>query len=254
MKTLKIIIASLALGAASFTAGAQTLLGGAEIGHKFAFGLNVGAGVEYRSMQWFDNSDQWSAEVSASYKILKPLKIGVSYKFIQAHSLESVNSDYRVSAYWANKHRVSVSLTGEWKPFKVLSLSLRERYQYTHRPTMLVPRFDSENGAAAGNKRVNSKSKHILRSRVMAEVKPYKKCRFTPYVSYELYSLLSDVNHTKGTVAPGSFCDKWRLTAGTDFKINKRNSLELFYRYANSSDVDETDSPHTIGLVYSFKL
>ena len=81
---------------------AQTLLGGAEIGHKFVFGLNVGAGVEYRSADWVNHNDQWSAEVSASYKPVKPLKIGVAYKFIQAQNLASKTTNYDVPAYWVN--------------------------------------------------------------------------------------------------------------------------------------------------------
>lgn len=233
---------------------AQTLLGGAEFGHKFGFGLNVGAGVEYRSADWFNDTDQWSAEVSASYKPVKPLKIGVAYKFIQANNPASKTSNYDIPAYWVNKHRVSIGLIGEWKPLKALTLSLRERYQYTYRPKMQVPRFDIEDGDPAGNKTVSAKSKHILRSRIMAEVKPYKKCRFTPFWSFELYSLLADVNHTKDTNGNAYFCDKWRVVAGTGIKLDRHNSLDVFYRFAKTTDVDEFDSPHTIGVVYSFKL
>ena len=250
---LRSIFASLLL-CGGLCAGAQTLLGGAEIGHKFRFGLNVGAGVEYRSADWFKATDQWSAEVSASYKPLKPLKIGVAYKFIQAHNPLSHTTNYEVSAFWANKHRVSVGLTGEWKPLKVLTLSLRERYQYTYRPELKVPRFYIDDLEPMGNKTVASKGKHILRSRLMAEVKPSKKCRFSPYWSFELYSLLADVNHTKNVTSDARFCDKWRVTCGSGFKINSRNSLDLFYRFAKTADEDELDSPHTIGLVYSFKI
>lgn len=248
------LIAASALMAIASVAGAQTLLGGAEISHKFAFGLNLGAGVEYRSADWFSSSDQWSAEISASYKPVKPLKIGIVYKFIQTHYPTEQTTNYNVSDFWANKHRVSVGLTGEWKPLKVLTLSLRERYQYTYRPSLQVPRFDIDDNSPAGNKTVSAKSKHILRSRVMAEVKPSKKCRFTPYWSFELYSLLADINHTKNREGNAMFCDKWRVTAGTGFKINRHNSLDLFYRYAKTTDIDELDAPHTVGLVYSFKL
>lgn len=250
---LRILFASGLMLIAS-AAGAQTLLGGAEISHKFNFGLSLGAGVEYRSADWFKHSDQWSAEVSASYKPLKPLKIGLSYKFLQAYTPEQQTSNYQVSDFWGNKHRVSFSVTGEWKPAKVVTLSLRERYQYTYRPEQLVPRFDLDDGSPAGNKTVAAKSKHILRSRIMAEVKPSKKCRWTPYWSFELYSLLAEQNHTKGLSGASHFCDKWRVTCGTDFKINRRNSLDIFYRFAKTTDIDELDSPHTIGLIYSFKL
>lgn len=252
MKLRNLLASGLMLIASA--SGAQTLLGGAEISHKFTFGLNIGAGVEYRSADWFKRSDQWSAEVSASYKPLKPLKIGLGYKFIQAYTPEQQTSNYQVADFWGNKHRVSLGVTGEWKPVKVLTLSLRERYQYTYRPEQLVPRFDLDEGYAAGNKTVGAKSKHILRSRIMAEVKPSKKCPWTPYWSFELYSLLAEQNHTKNVCGAAYFCDKWRVTAGTGFKINRHNSLDLFYRFAKTTDADELDSPHTIGLVYSFKI
>lgn len=229
---------ALALGAS-----AQTLLGGAEISKKLSAGFSAGAGVEYRTMDWFDHSEQWSVEASASYKPVKSLRIGVSYKFIQAQTIQGSE------AWWVNKHRVSVGATGQWKPVSGLTLSLRERYQYTYRPELTVGLSDG-----VTNHTVSSRSKHILRSRLQAEYKPFKKCRWTPYASFELYSLLSDVNHSKHRTDPGKFCDKWRLTAGTEFKINKHNGLELFYRYADTNDVDEAETHHTIGLVYSFSL
>ena len=233
---------------------AQTLLGGAEFGHKFGFGLNVGAGVEYRSADWFKNNDQWNAEVSVSYKPVKPLKIGAAYKFIQAQTLATQTSNYDIPAYYVNKHRISVDVAGEWKPLKALTLSFRERYQYTYRPKIQVPRFDLEDYNPAGNKTVAAKSKHILRSRIMAEVNPSKKCRFTPFWSFELYSLLADYNHTKSIAGNAHFCDKWRVAAGTAIKIDRHNSFDVFYRFAKTTDEDEMDSPHTIGIVYSFKL
>lgn len=244
MKLRNLLVAALLSVAA--TAMGQTLLGGAEFSHKFVFGLNMGAGLEYRTADWLKHTDQWSAEISASYKPLKPLKVGVSYKFIQAQTLRGAE----LPAYWANKHRVSLGVTGEWKPVKLLTLSLRERYQYTYRPEFSVPYLEELDG----NKTISAKSKHILRSRLMAEWKPKKKCRFTPYISYELYSLLADVNHTKDRRDPAKFYDKGRLTVGSDFKIDRHNSLDLFYRWANTADADEMDSPHTIGLIYSFKL
>lgn len=231
---------------ASLGASAQTLLGGADITKKLPANFSVGAGVEYRSQDWFSNTNQWSVEVSGSYKPIKPVKIGIVYKFIQSRESET----YELPAYWETKHRASIGITGEWKPVRGLSLSLRERYQYTYRQSVTVPYFD----VSDGNKTVSAKSKHVMRTRVMAEYKPYKKCRFTPYVSFELYSLVGDINHTKDTRKATKFCDKYRATAGSDFRINKKNSLSLFYRYTYNTDIDDNDCQHTIGLTYSFKF
>lgn len=231
-------------------AGAQTLLGGAEFSAKLPAKLSVGAGVEYRSTNWFDNTDQWSVDASVGYKPLKFLKFSAGYKFIQAQNLAGETRKGKLYGdYWDAKHRVSISATGSLKLWK-LTLSLRERYQYTLRPMHVIPFLDPEDG----NRTINKKSSHILRSRLQLSFKPKKKSRWEPYVSFELYSMLRDVNHTEDTFSGAKFYDKWRLTAGTEFKINKHNSLELFYRYARSVDPDENDAPHTVALVYSFSL
>lgn len=239
------------LALTALAAQSQTLLVGADASKKLPANFSLGIGLEYRTHQWFKNTDQWNAEISASYKPLKPLKIGLGYKFMQTRSQAGATKKGKeYPAYWNNKHRISIGLTGEWKPVSGLALSLRERYQYTYRPSFLIP-FKN---VSDGNRTIDSKSKHILRSRLQAEYKPFKKCRFTPFASFELYTLLSDVNHTEHTSAHAKFADKYRATAGCEFKINKQNNISLFYRFTDNTDPDEDDSPHTIGLTYSFKL
>lgn len=231
----------------------QTFLVGADASFKLPASLSAGAGVEYRTQQWFQHTDQWSIEADLGWKPLKWLKFGASYKFIQTQSLAEVNKDgYSIPAYWNNKHRVSVGATFSWKPTKLLSLSLRERYQFTSRPSFLVPRFIGD--FPFGNKTVGHKEQHLLRSRLQAEYKPYKKCRFTPFAGFELYSRLREVKKTKDEVTGAAFCEKWRLTAGTEYKINKRNKAEIFYRYCNRAQADDGDMRHTIGLCYSFSM
>lgn len=236
-----------------FVLPAQTLLVGADASFKLPASLSAGAGVEYRTQDWFSHSDQWSIEASLGWKPLKWLKVAASYKFIQAQSLAELNGDgYSIPAYWNNKHRVSAGLTFSWKPTKRLSLSLRERYQFTARPSFLVPQFVGD--TPWGNKTVSDKHQHLLRSRIEAEYKPYKKCKFTPFASFELYSRLREDNKTKDKVTGAGFCEKWRLTVGSEYKITKRNDVELFYRYCNRSEPSEGDMLHTIGFCYSFSL
>lgn len=253
MNRTSALLAALCLAAVPAATRAQTLLGGAEASMKLPAGFSASVGVEYRTMQWFDHTEQWSAEAAIGYKPLKWLKFSAGYKFIQAGTLPELDGDgYATPQYWDNKHRLSLSVSGQWKPVGKLTLSLRERYQYTLRPSHLVPRFNQD--IPWGNKTVSKKSGHILRSRLQAEFKPKKKCRWTPFANFELYTRLADVNHTKNRRTGARFCEKWRLAAGTELKLDRKNSLELFYRYANQSDPDENDSAHTIALVYSFSL
>lgn len=249
-KSLLVLLLSASVG---MPVSAQTLLFGAEASFKLPAQLSAGAGVEFRSMDWLNNADQWSVDASLGWKPMKWLKVGVEYKFIQSQTLSAFNSDgYALPSYWNSKHRVSAGLTFSWKPVKKLSLSLRERYQFTQRPSFLVPQFND--GMPWGNKTVNGKKQHMLRSRLQAEYKPYKKCRFTPFASVELYSLMREVNTTKHKADGAKFCEKWRLSAGTEIKLDKRNELEIFYRYSDRITDDDGDSRHTIALVYSFSL
>lgn len=251
MKKLSAIIAiTISALSLSSTASGQTLLGGAEFSAKLPKNFSVDAGAEFRSTDWFSDASQWSVEASLDYKPLKPLKISAAYKFIQQHNPASETRKGKAYPdYWDDKHRVSISATGSLKIQK-FELSLRERYQYTYRPSHIIPFIDPEDG----NRTIDEKSYHILRSRVKAEFKPRKKSPWKPFVSFELYTRLKTLNHTEETTASARFYDKWRLEAGTSYKLNKHNSLELFYRYSRSTDDDENDSPHTIALVYSFSL
>lgn len=252
MPAMKKIFALLyLLTATEVGASAQTLLGGADFSAKLPKNFSVSAGAEIRSINWFSDAEQWSIEAAVGYKPIKYLKVSAGYKFIQEQTLGGATRKGKLYGnYWDNKHRISISATGSIKVWK-LELSLRERYQYTHRPSHIVPYLDKEDG----NRVIDAKSGHILRSRLQAELKLRKKSPWKPFASFELYSMLRNVNHDDTDKTTGAkFYDKFRVTAGTDYKINKHNSLELFYRYARSVDTDENDAPHTIGLVYSFSL
>lgn len=253
----RVIICGILAAAGAVSASAQTMLVGADVTKKLPCNFSVEAGLEYRTQDWFKHSDQWSVEAAASYKPVKYFKVGVGYKFIQGYTPENEDlKNYRlIDDYWVNKHRVSVSATGQYTFFGKLTLSLRERYQYTYRPSKKVARYDMvEDYTPDGFKNVEAKSKHVLRSRIGAEFKAYKKCRFTPYVNWELYSQLKVVDHDRHRHEGARLCDKWRLTAGTDIRINKHNELSVFYRYCNAADAADGDEPHTIGLTYSLKF
>ena len=243
----------------SLCASAQTLLVGAEADKKLPLGFSVGAGAEYRTTHWFDDSEQWSVNAEVGYKpqAAKWFKATIGYKFIQQKTpgvtIDRFNN-FNIHSYWTDRHRLSISVSGEWKPISQLSLSLRERYQFTRRPEKTVALFD-EDWEPDGDKTVSAKDQHIMRTRLQAEYKPYKKCPFTPYASWELYSLLQEKNLTKNKTQGGKFNDRWRLTAGCEWKISKKaGSLDLFYRYTKNADDLENDEPHTIGLVYNFKF
>ena len=89
---------------------------------------------------------------------------------------------------------------------------------------------------------MEAKHKHVLRSRLEVEYN-IAKSKFTPYVSCELYNSLSD----------RFAVEKTRWTIGSSYKINKKNSVSLYYRYIANGDEDE-EGGHVIGVGYKFKL
>lgn len=46
---------------------------------------------------------------------------------------------------------------------------------------------------------------------------------------------------------------KTRWTVGTEYKINKKHSFDLYYRYQDHEDDDETNG-HVLGVGYKFKF
>ena len=177
-----------------------------------------------------------------AYRITSFLKADGGYTFINSHRPgEMTKKGNYVSDYWSPRHRMYLSLTGKlnWQHFE---FSLRERYQYTYRTSRFVSKYDGDDGSQKADEEITGKGKNVLRSRLQAEWN-IKKSRFAPYASCELYHSMSD----------SWALDKTRWTLGTGYKINKKNSLDFFYRYQNHADDDETNG-HVVGAGYTFKF
>ena len=174
-------------------------------------------------------------------QIFKFLKANAGYSYIHQQTEDEVTKKGNfIPAYWQPRHRGFFALTGSYK-WKNFEFSLRERYQYTYRTEQSVDKFD-EDGDRKADELVEGKGKHILRSRLEVEYK-IKKCDITPFLSYELYSGLQEAMAT----------DKMRYTVGASYKINKKHSVNAYYRYIDHSDDDES-AGHIIGIGYKIKL
>ena len=85
--------------------------------------------------------------------------------------------------YWGVRHRFNVSLTGSYS-FGNLSVSLRERWQYTYRPEKTVERTKVSNGNVE-DKTYSGKGKNVWRNRLQLKYKVSSMWR--PYVNGETY-------------------------------------------------------------------
>lgn len=226
--------------------------------------------AELRTIEGVGDIDRVSVGAGASYKLAKWLKASAGYIFIYSHSLDSKNIKwdeptdiestgetlygYNIDhAYWTERHRFHVSLTGEYKIGRV-EFSLRERLQYTRTNSattdetkyrwecvdIMEEKYELNQETAPELK--NAKENTTLRSRLSAKW-DIRNCKVTPFASVELYTRFDE---WKG-------CDKMRYRIGASYKINKDNEISLFYLYQDANDDDEPKG-HAIGIGYSIDL
>ena len=239
------------------------LIVGVEAEKKIDKRLSVGVEAELRTRNDFKTMDRWSLGISGSYKFTKWLKADVGYMLLNDNThekteryLSSSGKYYKMHwrpSYWGVKHRVYASLTGSYK-ISDFRLSLRERWQYTYRPEKSVTRWTWRLSDADGNALSDydmqldddyvrsGKGKNQLRSRLQIEYDK-KRALFTPFVSIELYNSWG--------------IEKIRYTAGTDIRLAKQHSLNVFYRFQDMKNVaiDEyAPDMHYLGVGYKFKF
>ncbi len=225
----------------SFAVSAQELWTSAGLKKSFGKSWGAEAEIEYRTHNHLSSSERATFGLSADYKY-RWLKVDAGYKFMLGHSLEETTRKGNIiPPYWIGRHRIYGSLTGKLKLGRI-ELSLRERYQFTHRLGKWVPKFAADGTTPKSDEWIAPKDKHILRSRVAAEYN-IRKSRFTPYASVELYN---DLGSRFGV-------EKVRYTVGSEYKINKKNRVELFYRFVQGVS-DGNENMNVIGVGYSFKL
>ena len=217
----------------------------AGVSHKFSKKLSVGAEAEFRSRNDFRTAERVSLGADASYKFLPWLKASAGYVLLFDNNREEITyqddgvnyNNWRPS-YWGVRHRFNVSLTGSYKIQRV-ELSLRERWQYTYRPSKVIDNFDFDE-AMWEDHEVRGKGKNVLRSRLQVEW-DIPKCKFDPFANVEFYTR--------------SGLDKTRMHLGVNHTIKKKHSFQAFYRYqiVNSSSDTEGDI-HMLGLGYTYKF
>ena len=219
------------------------LVASIEASHKFNKKLSVGLETEFRSRNNFRTADRVSIGGDLSYKVLPWLKASAGYTLLIGNNREKLtNQDDGVNynnwrpSYWGLRHRFNVSLTASYKIRRV-ELSLRERWQYTYRPSKMTDNFDFDEGEWEDDE-VKGKGKNVLRSRLQAEW-DIPKCKFDPFASVEF--------HTTRDL------EKTRFIVGVSHSVKKKHEFKLYYRYQVSGSSDEPDI-HMLGLGYTYKF
>lgn len=82
--------------------------------------------------------------------------------------------------------------------------------------------------------------KWVLRSKLTVAY-DIKSLPLTPYASVDYGFGLNYTTH------------KWKIFAGSEYTINKKNKLNLFYRFSHENDADEPNG-HLVGIGYKLKF
>ena len=222
------------------------LIASVEASHKFSKKASASVELEFRSRNDFRTADRVSLGASISYKVLPWLKASGGYDLLIDNNHEKITyqddglsyNNWRPS-YWGVRHRFNVTLTGSCKVQRV-ELSLRERWQYTYRPSKLIDNFDFDEGEWEDHE-VRGKGKNVLRSRLQLEW-DIPKCKFDPYASVEFHTT--------------DMLEKTRFIVGVNHTIKKMHNFKFYYRYQRVNSNAGVDEPniHLVGLDYTYKF
>lgn len=223
MKRLTLLI--IILSATCHISKAQEDWGSAtsfEISQKIFNNISLSIEEELRLRDKFSSIDRFGTSFDLGYKPFEFLKIGTIYNpIIKNHEKRG----------WELRHRYYLYLTGSYT-YKNFSVSLRERFQSTYRV-----------GIDKTRKRANPRNYLCSRLKIEYNIKKYG---LEPHVSFEFFRTLN--NPIENSI------DKLRYVAGISYKINKKNNIDLFYRYTTETEDDEIIKTNMIGLGYALKF
>lgn len=244
---------------------------------KLAKGVNLEVELGVRTQDNTKEVERWSAGLGLDFKLYSSaskkfdLKASAGWEYIWQNKLKSVEDKFNgayidedtwvpnawngyneTSSFWRGRHRTSLGLSAGFKPNKRWSFSWKETVQYNHYCTTdSIDVFKYRKQYNDDNIEINPKEewdkkvkdardRFVLRSKFSAQY-DIKRCPLAPFASVDYGCGL---NYT---------ANKWKFSAGSDFKIDKQNKLTFYYRFQTEDDDDEPNG-HIIGLGYNHKF
>jgi hypothetical protein len=235
--------------------------------------IDLTLGLGMRANDNLGEVSRANAVIGGSYKVCDFLKVAATYQYISDLSRGETKADYKKSdptklngynvdeAFHRTKHRLSFDLSSKVKVGR-FTFSLRERYQFTHSMSKDIERIRYRDKAPAGyseptvsiggenwiiphevgSDHKNHKNGHLLRTRIGVEY-DIRKCPLAPFATYEIKTSLQDGGATEET----------RLIVGTDWKLNKKNTISIAYVF-NDAHYSDDANVHAISIGYKFKF
>jgi len=235
MKKTIIMIALLVLGVSARAQSVDiTARASAGVDYKIMKGLHVTAEEEIRAASNFEALGSLRTTVGITYKPVKYLKVGAGYTLINPWSTSE-------AAFKPVRHRFFADVTG-YLPLGDFQLSLKERFQVTHRTGEFNVYQNTPTGMA-------------LKTRLALKYKGWK--RWEPGISVEMRTLLNEPwGYTTGSQQTNSsgkkyyaythtgythvYNDRYRVNLSCEIKLNKHHSLTpyLMAQFYSQYEID----------------
>ncbi len=219
-----------------------TMRAGFDITRELYKGLSLNWEEEARFKNNVTQFDRLYSTIALDYEVNSYFKAGVSYAF---HLIQQ-------SEGWQFRHRVCLNLTGSYK-YNQWKFSLRARPLMTYRMDKIDP-LEKE------------QDKWQLRTQFSTEY----SCKNVPLKSYLSFELSNTLNAPE--FAQGNYVDGTRSVIGLKWNIDKRNTLDFYYRFdcewardisvtyseINPTEITKVDLTHgkemihIVGVAYSF--
>ncbi|MBP7507879.1 MAG: DUF2490 domain-containing protein [Prolixibacteraceae bacterium] len=183
--------------------------------------LSASVDVETRFDKYLTTYDRSFVEATLSYDIIKPLRFGVSGRFMHdMNDVRKFSTAYRASAYLRYKTSIDD-----------FDLKIKTAVQYG---------FDELSSSFA-----SGMNKLISRNSIGIDYNWFGT-RFTPFAEYEFFYHINNTN--------GGIINQSRIKGGISYKINKPSEISLFYMFENEFNVARPVDSHIIGFNYNFKF
>lgn len=229
---------------------------------KIATGLSAEIEGNFRSQDNTNRAERWLVGAGLSYRLYRSadkrfnLKANAGFEYMWKHKLGGITEHFseggdlngynQTECFWRDRHRTSLGATMSFKPSKRWTFQLKETMQYNHLSADSTVRYkwryndDDELYVRQDNKIYTPKDRFVLRSKLTVEYN-IKGLPLNPYASVDYGA---GVNYT---------ANKWKLTAGMDFNIDKQQKITMFYRFQHENDGEEPNG-HLVGLGYKIDL
>lgn len=207
------------------------------------FGIWSSVGIEKKLSKWTvgtegelrtnDNSEQinrWSLKLETSYNIFKPLKIGLSYQFINFY--DAKYSDFQ------RRNRLNLFLQGKQK-LGNFSFSLREQAQLTTKDESDRVKKSGKIDTYAIN------PEWTWRNRVKVAYN-IPKIPVTPALSLETFYQLNNPE--------GNLFNKLRYTLSFSYNLSKHHQFEVYGLLDKEINVTSPVKTYIAGIGYLFSF